>query len=227
MTFPKWNDPKLKAGTMIRSALWLISEIGIGNSFTKEKHRQAFSGVSQADRRLRDLRDYGWVIHTNLEDLTLNSSEQRLIKIGQPVWERGIRKHTTTESLTAKKRMLIFAENDYQCVVCGIAGGECYPDAQQMTAVLSISRQTICLPNGQDGQMLVCECKRCRAGSGNSTVDVKSLASNIRNLHMEDLAVFLRWASLGRRNPLDRAWADFRRLSATSKDELLNCLKAD
>ena len=79
MTLPKWNDPALKAGTMIRTALWLISEIGVGNSFTKGQHREAFSGVTQADRRLRDLRDYGWIIDTSAEDVTLNPEEQRFV----------------------------------------------------------------------------------------------------------------------------------------------------
>src|SRR6266853_1530502 len=158
MSLPKWNDPELRAGTMIRTALWLVSEIGVGNSFTKERHRQAFSGIAQADRRLRDLRDYGWVIHTNLEDLTLNSNEQRFVKVGLPVWEQGVRKTAAIETLTAKMRMATFAENDYQCVVCGVAGGERYLDAPQVTAVLSISRRAISLPEGRIGTMFLSEC---------------------------------------------------------------------
>jgi hypothetical protein len=118
MTLPKWNDPTLKAGTMIRTALWLISEVGVGNSFTKEQHREAFSGVTQADRRIRDLRDYGWVIHTSAEDVTLNPDEQRFVAAGIPVWQRGVRKTTATNILTAKMRRTAFAENDYQCVLC-------------------------------------------------------------------------------------------------------------
>lgn len=53
---PRWNDPDFAAGTMVRAALWLLDEIGEGNSFTKEQVREAFPGVSQADRRIRDLR---------------------------------------------------------------------------------------------------------------------------------------------------------------------------
>src|SRR5450432_555568 len=90
MTLPGWDAPSLRAGTMIRTALWLISEVGVGNTFTKEQHRRAFSEATQADRRLRDLRDYGWVIHTSSQDLTLNSNEQRFVSIGLPVWERGV-----------------------------------------------------------------------------------------------------------------------------------------
>src|SRR5687768_11563496 len=92
MSLPKWNDPSLKVGTMIRIALWLISEIGIGNRFTKEALRQAFPGVAQSDRRLRDLRKYGWVIHTNTEDASLKTDEQRLVAVGKPVWVRGVHK---------------------------------------------------------------------------------------------------------------------------------------
>src|SRR5262245_19015026 len=134
---PKWNDPNFKAGTMIRTALWLISEVGVGNSFTKEQHRAAFSGVAQADRRLRDLRDYGWVIHTSAEDATLHPDEQRLVKVGSPVWKREGRKKDSKDAVTAKMRRAVFADSDYQCAVCGIAGGESYPDAPHMTAILA------------------------------------------------------------------------------------------
>jgi hypothetical protein len=65
---------------MITGALWLAAEVGEGGVFTKEQVRQAFPGISQADRRIRDLRDYGWVIHTNTDDASLASGEQRLVK---------------------------------------------------------------------------------------------------------------------------------------------------
>jgi hypothetical protein len=220
MTLPKWNDPKLKAGTMIRTALWLISEIGLGNSFTKEKHRQAFSGVAQADRRLRDLRNYGWVIHTNLEDVTLNSNEQRFVAIGQPVWEVGARRQTVTPMLKAKIRMEVFAASDYQCVICGVAGGEAYTDAPQMTAVLSVARRSVILADGQLGTMYVSECKRCRAGMVNEPIDMAQLLENVRVLDDTDRAVFAQWVERGRRGPLDRAWTDFRRLSRAAQDEI-------
>jgi hypothetical protein len=222
---PKWNDPYLNVGTMIRTALWLVTEIGVGNSFTKEKHRQAFSGVSQADRRLRDLRDYGWVIHTNLEDLTLNSNEQRLVTVGLPVWEHGMRKKNKRESLTAKQRMAIFAENNYQCAVCGIAGGERYPDEPQMTAVLSISRREANIPTRHKESTFVPECKRCRSGAEDAAVDPHLLLADINRLDSADRTAFIRWAKGGRRDPLDRIWADFRRLPAAAQDELKKHLK--
>src|SRR5689334_11816746 len=117
MTLPKWNDPKLQAGTMIRTALWLMTEVGVGNTFTKEQHRQAFAGITQADRRLRDLRDYGWVIRTSAEDVTLRAEEQRFVAPGKAVWSRGIRRDAASGQITAKQRVAAFAESDYQCTV--------------------------------------------------------------------------------------------------------------
>lgn len=212
MALPKWNDPELKAGTKIRTALWLMSEVGLGNSFTKEQHRLAFVGVTQADRRLRDLRAYGWVIHTSAEDLTLNPEEQRFVAVGAPVWERGIGKIHDMHLPTAKMRRTAFAENDYLCVVCGIAGGESYPDAPHITAVLALSRQVVTDTAGQKCFRLVPECRRCRSASLNPNVGVSELIDRVEKLEGSDRQIFLRWTEQGRRSNLDRLWADYRRL---------------
>ena len=225
MTRPKWNDSTFKAGTMIRTALWLISEVGVGSSFTKERHRAAFSGVAQADRRLRDLRDYGWVIHTSAEDVSLNPEEQRFVAAGRPVWERGVRKTTETDTLTAKMRMATFAEDDYQCVVCGIAGGESYPDAPHMTAILAISRRAVTINDGRAQPMFVTECKRCRSGTIGDTFDVPLLIERIAGLDTSDRALFAKWAERGKRGDLDRVWAAFRRLPAAGRDRVRAQLK--
>lgn len=89
---PRWDDPQLKAGAMVRGALWLAREIGEGHIFTKEQVRRTFPGISQIDRRIRDLRDYGWVIHTSSDDARLRIDEQRLVKIGVPVWDSKARR---------------------------------------------------------------------------------------------------------------------------------------
>jgi len=225
MTLPKWNDPNLKGGTMVRTALWLISEIGEGNSFTKEQHRAAFSGIAQADRRLRDLRDHGWVIHTSSEDATLHPDEQRLVKVGNPVWERGVRRTPSKDSPSAKLRRSAFADSDYQCTVCGIAAGENYSDAPHMVAVLAASRRTVRVDSGRVETMFVSECKRCRSGQAAKPVDVLELLKSVNKLDAGDQAVFARWIERGRRGPLDRIWSEFRLLPAAARDEIRKRLK--
>ena len=225
MTLPKWNDPALNAGTMFRTALWLISEIGVGNSFTKEKHRAAFAGISQADRRMRDLRKFGWVIHTSTEDVTLNSNEQRLVAVGHSVWESGRRKTAAKDHITAKVRMAIFAQSDYQCSICGISGGEHYPEAPSMAAALGISRRRVTLPDSQVQTMFVPECKRCSLATKGETADVPKLLESISNLDPAQRALFVRWAESGRRYQLDHLWAQFRRLPAGAQDEMRQLFK--
>jgi hypothetical protein len=226
MTIPKWNDPKLKAGTKIKAALWLVSEVGVGNTFTKEQLRQAFPGVTQIDRRVRELRAHGWVIDTRAEDVALNHDEQRFVATGQPIWQREGDMYDHTGTISAKIRRKTFAEDDYQCVTCGIAGGETYPEAPHIKAVLSLSRRSIRSSEGVNSRMLVTECQRCRAGiEGRSEVDVANLLRQIEALDAPGLAVFRRWVVTGRRRLLDRLWGEFRRLPYAAQNDIRKRLK--
>lgn len=228
MNVPRWDDPEVNAGTMVRGALWLAGEVGEGNIFTKEQVRQTFPGVSQVDRRIRDLRDYGWVIHTNSDDVRLSLDEQRLVTVGVPVWDPKARRAAAPRTLTAKERQAALAADDYQCVVCGVAGGESYPESPNDTAVLSVTRRTVRLAGEGSEEQLVTECKRCRAGADKlETRDVGRLLSDIANLDDEERARLLRWMRRGRRGatPLDRAWTAYRRLPASSRDEVFRKLE--
>lgn len=220
MKIPKWDDPNLKAGTMVRAALWLVAEIGEGNSFTKEQLRSAFPGISQADRRVRDLRDFGWVIHTSTEDVRLNSDEQRFVSMGKPVWDRHARKEGKTNVLSSKMRREILAESDYQCVTCGIAGGERYPDAPHMSAVLSVATVKVTI-KGSSEMMFVAECNRCRSGTKPQPIELEKLLTDFDHLAPAERDQFVKWAHNGRSCALDRLWTGFRRLPSPAKKNIL------
>lgn len=223
MSLPAWNDPKLKGGTMIRGALWLVQEIGEGNTFTKEQLREAFPGISQADRRLCDLRDYGWVILTNTEDATLMAEDQRFIKAGVPVWDPAARRAAAPQkTVSAKERQAVMARDDYMCTVCGISGGESYVDNSHQSAVLSVTRRATALPNGRTETLLVTECKRCRSGSDDSPAPADEVLTDIKALDPADQRRLARWIARGRRGstPLERAWNAYRRLPASARDEI-------
>ena len=221
MTTPRWNDPKLKAGTKVKAALWLLSEVGVGNTFTKEQLRRAFPGVTQIDRRLRELRAHDWVIDTRAEDLALSHDEQRFVAPGQPVWLREAEFHFAGETISAKLRRKTFAENDYQCATCGIAAGETYPEAPHIKAILALSRKNVRLPEGDSRTMLVTECKRCRAGSeARDELNLAHLLLQIEALDSAERTLFRRWMDAGRRRPLDHLWGEFRRLPQAAQDEI-------
>ena len=205
---------------MIRSALWLLEIIGEGNTFTKEQVRDAFPGVSQADRRIRDLRDYGWVIHTSSDDASLSLDEQRFVRAGTAVWDPRARRQVQAKSITAKERHATLQADAFQCATCGIAGGEAYLESANETAVLSITRRAVKRADGQTEQQLITECKRCRSGTEAASVaDVGRLLSDIRDLDDADQDRLRRWMERGRRGatPLDRIWNAYRRLPAESR----------
>ncbi|MFF4898374.1 hypothetical protein [Streptomyces sp. NPDC001068] len=223
MTAPTWNDPELKAGTMVRGALWLVQVIGEGNTFTKEQIRDAFPGISQADRRIRDLRDYGWVLLTNSEDATLTAEDQRFITEGVPVWDPAARRAAAPQkAISNKEKQAVMARDNYMCTICGISGGEPYLDDSNQTAVLSVARRETVLPDGRERTLLVTECKRCRAGSDGSLARADEAVADIKTLDPSDQRRLLRWIERGRRGStaLDRAWNAYRRLPADARDEV-------
>jgi hypothetical protein len=225
MPEPEWDDPHLKAGTMVRAALWLIQVIGEGNTFTKEQLRDAFPGVSQVDRRVRDLRDYGWVLDTNISDASLVPEEQRFTRRGINVWDATQRRLADHDSdvISNKERTAVFAANGYQCVSCGIAGGEPYPERPSETAVLGISRRQIEQADQRRGHVLVTECKRCRSGADTRKYSVLDVRALLDDLDAEDLQRVKRWAARGVRGttPLDRAWNALRTLPPDERSKLL------
>ena len=205
--------------------MWLLTEIGVGNAFTKEQIRAAFPGIAQADRRIRDLRKHGWQLDTNREDVTLAADEQRFVRAGEPVWRPGARTKETTP-LTDKIRIAVLAADGYQCMVCGIAGGETYPDKPSEAAVLSVSRRRVELVRGQPQVQFVSECKRCRQGSQGGIDDAAGLFAEIENLDDGDRTTFVRWARAGQRpaSALDRLWSSYRRLPDAARNALLSKL---
>lgn len=213
---------------MVRGALWLVQVVGEGNTFTKNQLREAFPGVSQVDRRIRDLRDYGWVVDSNTQDASLLAEDQRFVTAGVPVWDPAARRASAPQkSLKAKERQAILARDGHVCTLCGIAGGEAYPDDSLMNAVLAVSRHLVTDSDGSESQVLVTECKRCRSGEGPPPLTVDEAVVAAADLSPGELRRLMRWMERGRRGTteLDRAWLAFRRVSVDERSEVLDRLQ--
>lgn len=227
MTLPVWNDPTFKAGTMIRGALWLVQEVGEGNTYTKEQLRQAFPGVAQADRRLRDLRDYGWILHTSTDDARLLAEDQRFVKVGVPVWDPAARRAAAPQNaVSAKVRQAVLASDGYMCTLCGISAGEPYLDDSNQTAVLSVTHRETVLPDARETSNFVTICKRCSAGSDGAPARADDVVTSIKSLDQGDQRRLARWMARGRRGttPLERAWNSYRRLPLGAQEEVRSTL---
>ncbi|NPC95232.1 hypothetical protein HOQ23_00425 [Nocardioides sp. zg-DK7169] len=213
---------------MVRGALWLVQVVGEGNTFTKNQLRDAFPGVSQVDRRIRDLRDYGWVVYSSAEDATLLREDQRFVTAGVPVWEPKARQENAPEkAISAKERQAVLARDGYMCTLCGVAGGECYPDDVIKTAVLAVSRRTVTSDDGRAMQVLVTECKRCRAGDPPAPLSASDAVAAATDLSPGELRRLARWMKRGRRGAtdLDLAWATYLRVSPDERPQVAERLQ--
>lgn len=220
-----WSDTNVGHGTMVRTALWLLQEVGLGNVFTKEQHRKAFSGVTQADRRLRDLRAHGWVIHTNLQDVSLNQNEQRFVACGLAVWDPTQRRALGTAKLTEKQRMTVFAESDFQCSICGIAGGEMYADLIGVSATLSAVRRTIIGHAGKQETVFRAECKRCSAGAATRDEDIPKFIAEFQRLDVDTKAAIATLIATDPKAQISQIWREFRQMSDASRSQIRKLLK--
>ncbi|MBG0819404.1 hypothetical protein HS048_01315 [Planomonospora sp. ID91781] len=223
MQLPSWEDPRL--GTMKRAALWLVQVIGVGNSFTKEQLREAFPGVTQIDRRTRDLRDFGWKINTSREDLTLEANEQRFVAMGEPVWEPGKATKKASASITAAQRRELLARDDYMCRSCGIAAGQPFEGTYEV-AQLEVARRKVRRPDGEVVVQWVTECNRCRVGGRELSVDLGEILNRVRRLPAFERQILKDWVGTDKRpfSEVETLWAVYRTLPSESRTAVQEAL---
>ncbi|MEV6178954.1 hypothetical protein [Streptomyces sp. NPDC052015] len=225
MDLPSWEDTKL--GTMKRAALWLVTEVGEGNIFTKENVKTAFPGVSQADRRVRDLREFGWQIDTNREDASLGQHEQRFVKQGAAVWEPGKGSRSGT-SITQTQRREILSRDGHFCRSCGIAPGEVYAGTYE-SAQLDIARRVVKQADGSEAVELVAECNRCRVGGRGKAVDLGKVLAGVEALSAMERRMLMDWIEQDKRDfsQVEMLWAEYRTLPEESRARIRKALASD
>ncbi|MFJ9734378.1 hypothetical protein ACIRUL_24035 [Streptomyces sp. NPDC101171] len=220
---PSWQDSKL--GTMKRAALWLVQVVGEGNVFTKAQLREAFPDVAQIDRRMRDLRDFGWKIDTKREDIDLDASEQRYAQRGEPVWEPG-RGTRPKSAITVNQRRELLAAYNHKCGSCGATPGDTYAGSE-VTAQLDVAMREVRLPNGMKALQYVVECNRCRVGGIGSTYDVPALLSEAASLPSLELDILKSWIEQDARtfSSVEDVWAKYRGLPAEAREDFRKGLR--
>ncbi|WP_311775887.1 hypothetical protein [Streptomyces lateritius] len=215
---PSWLDKSF--GSKVRAGLWLVSEVGEGNIFTKGQLRAAFPEVAQIDRRVRDLRDHDWQIDTRREDESLHLDEQRFVKKGADIWLPGQSKSPKEKSgLTAAQRTKVLVADSFLCRSCGIGAGESFGDGGQ-DAQLDVARRQVRMPDGTSEVQLVTECNRCRVGGRQRQADLAGVLGSIERLTPLERDVFLNWLNADHRDPspLERLWGEYRTLPEPARN---------
>lgn len=196
-----------------------IASVGEGNRFTKLDLTKAVPDFSQVDRRMRDLRECGWVIDNYKVNPLLKPDEYLVKQIGVRI-DLGERPPTSgRRTIGGAKRRRIFERDGNLCAICGVPAGQPFPDAPERSAVLTVGHLVPVARGGTDDDSnLRAECQRCGDESRDNTIDpptaesVLTQATNVGGRAKKER--LLGWMLNGRRIPddIERVFIEWRRL---------------
>lgn len=212
-------------GTKNRIAAYLWFNVEVGGVFTLAEVRTEIDVVNQTqtDRRLRELREQGWVIEGYKDSKGMKSNSYILKKKGNRIWAG---EKNQRDAISNKLRRQVFARDNNTCVVCGISAGEPYIDALDEKARMTIGHR---VPNQRLGnatlENLQTECSRCNEPIRNLLKDPETfedLLGDINRLDLKSIAELSQWIHEGRRTPrlIDIIYSRYRYLSPHEKSSM-------
>lgn len=226
-----WDTDTGKRGAERRLAAWLFFNMDEGDTFTMPQLRDALGSrdapekAEHLNRRLRRLRDFGWIIPSNKDDRTLPPGTYRLVLKG---WHPGIGPRPRKgDAVSQGTRRRVLERDGRRCVVCGVGSGEPYPGEPGTRAVLTIGHRIPQAAGGSSTDLnnLQVECKRCNEpvrGDLGKPEQLDDLYIDVRALPTKDLESLLMWLSQGHRgrSKLDVIFDRARMLSVGERQEL-------
>jgi hypothetical protein len=219
-----WRDPTL--GAMNRTACWLLAVVGVGNTFTKQQLRAAVPGREQVDRRMRDLRKYGWRIDEKRDDDNLAPNELRFVEPGLAVWVKSERAKGAIGQVSDSVRQAVFKRDGHMCVRCGIAAGDYFDDRPGVRARLTLAHiYPGKLRAASRPDEFVTACQRCNESLRQHTDAYRTgeqVWESIKELSRRERLQFLEWvqSETRPRQRIDFVWAEYRQLSGAERDEV-------
>jgi 5-methylcytosine-specific restriction endonuclease McrA len=207
-----------------------IASVGTNNMFTKMDLLEAVSGVAQADRRMRDLREMGWIIENYKTNPQLRPEQYLVRKIGTRIDLGERRPSTVRKSITGPKRLRVLERDGHTCQICGITAAMNYVDEPDRQAVMTVGHIVSLTHGGTDDEdNLRTECTRCATASpGNDknlpTHQLISLTQDTGNL--EEKERLFSWMAVGRRtiDATEMAFNEWARLPASKRLETMTKL---
>jgi hypothetical protein len=202
---------------------WLKQAIGVGSTFTMLELRDAVPDANQVDRRMRELREVGWVIDTNRTDPNLPPGKYRLTRIGDGTKVRGV--------VSARLRRQVFERDQYRCRICGYAAGEEYVDEPGKICRLTVGHLQAGNQGGADditNYRTECardnETVRDRTATPPSVVEIVIQARNLTTVQKRQLAAWL-GAEKREFSPVEDLWARLLALTPEYKQAVLDELR--
>ncbi|WP_411709497.1 HNH endonuclease [Corynebacterium sp. LaCa116] len=214
-------------GAVPRMASWLRWNVEIDGRFTTRQLRETL-GISNehAQRRQRELRDYGWEYLSAKEEPSLGE-DCILEKYG---WWPGDGPRPKRNTISAKVRRQVFERDGGRCVLCGRAAGEKYDDGSIVVLTAGHIKA-----NSHGGAAtldnLQTECRVCNESSKadtGSAADPQAVVEQVKSLKKSDRLEMLSWIRAGQRSrtQLDRAFDEYRLGGPLVQQAVLDYLKS-
>ncbi len=211
------------AGTTRRIAAYLWFNVALGDTFTMAQARRAaeIEHQTQSDRRMRELREQGWVVEGYKDDSSLPMDTYRLVAKGQKLW---LGEKLERDVISNKLRRQVFERDGNTCVICGVRTGEEYPDMPGEKARITVGHR---VPNQRLGEAtmenLQTECSRCNETVRNMLDDPERFEEVIPLLESLDWSMVRElsvWLEDGRRTPfpVDIAYSRIRKLNHVDQE---------
>jgi hypothetical protein len=210
-----------------------IASVGEGNRFSKLQLFEAVSGVAQADRRMRDLREIGWIIDNYKVNPNLRPDEYLVRAIGTRIDLGEKAASTGRRAVSGPKRRRILERDGHTCQVCGTAANSEFADAPGRIATLSIGHIIPVARGGDDNDdNLRAECQRCNDESRDISTDPPSADQVLAHAGavggLKEKRELFNWMQAGRRTVTDkeRVFYDWARLPHNQRYEVMAKLAA-
>ena len=204
---PEETTPPRKPSSRALVAAF-IAQVGEGNKFGKLEMLAAVPNVAQADRRMRDLREIGWVIDNYKVNPDLRPDEYLVRAIGTRI-DLGEKAQPSRKTVSGPKRRRILERDGSACQVCGIAAGAEFSDIPGRRAMLSIGHIIPVIRGGDNNDdNLRAECQRCNDESRDLSSDPPSMEEILAQVsHIggrKDKKELFQWMQAGRRTVSDK-----------------------
>ncbi|MEE1941645.1 HNH endonuclease [Streptomyces sp. TRM 70361] len=230
-----WPGSKVTFGGEPRIAAWLWFNKEIGETFTMREIREKLGkevaeDAEHLNRRLRELRKFGWKIPSHKEDRTLPVNTYRLEGRGKKIWIKAER--TKRNAVSGRIRRQVFERDGYRCKLCGVGSGEEYPRDPGSKARMTVGHR---IPQERGGSSepdnLRTECSKCNEELRDDMRNPETYAevlTEVKNLRTADLRSLLTWLQAGERtrSRLDEAFDRARMLSHDDYSQLIKHLKS-
>lgn len=218
-------------GGELKLAAWLAFNKEVGSTFTMRELREAIgedvaNNQEHLNRRLRELRHRdGWAIPSNKDDRTLRVGRYRVDKIG---WHPGLgTPRADSRSISQSVRRRVIDRDGGRCTICGVAGGESYPNEPTTRAALTVGHIVPSDRGGSSADMnnLRTECSRCNEPVRQEIRNPESfleMLPDVRNLRKNELQRLYAWLEAGQRgrDRLDEIFDRARKLSPDDRNRL-------